>query len=59
MKKLAAIFIELVIICTYTVIYVALTEKLTLANVMIGFALSSIALFITHKILMVVQFYGR
>jgi multicomponent Na+:H+ antiporter subunit E len=52
MRKLIAIIIELVIVCAYTAVYVALTEKFTLVNVLIGLAISIIAMFITHKILL-------
>ena len=52
MKKLIAILIELLIICAYTATYVALTEKFTLANVLIGFVISIIALLLTRKILL-------
>ncbi|MBT3320454.1 MAG: Na+/H+ antiporter subunit E [Clostridia bacterium] len=56
MKKLAVILIELIIICAYTAVYVALTEKFTLTNVLVGFAISIIALLITRKILLTTRY---
>lgn len=51
MKKLIFILIELVIVCAYTAVYVALTEHFTLANVLIGLAISIVALLLTRKLL--------
>ena len=52
MRKLTAIIINMVIICAYTTVYVALTEKLTLVNVLVGLAISIAALLLTRKILL-------
>ena len=56
MKKLTAIIIELVIVCAYTAVYVALTEKFTLVNVLIGLAISIIAMLVTRKILLTTRY---
>ena len=56
MKKLIAIVIELVIVCVYTAVYVALTEKFTLTNVLIGLAISIIAMLVTRKVLLTTKY---
>lgn len=52
MKKPQHILIDILIILVYTAVYVALTEKLSLINVLVGFGISVIALFATHKIML-------
>lgn len=52
MKKFLRIVIDILIILIYTAVYVALTEKISWLNVLVGFAISLLALIITHKIML-------
>ncbi len=52
MKKVKLILIDLIILAVYSAVYVALTEKLTLTNVVVGAAVSAVALIFTHKVML-------
>lgn len=46
----------LLILCVFTTIYVILTERLSLENVLIGFGISVAALVLTHKVLLTTRY---
>lgn len=46
----------LLILCVFTTIYVILTERLSLENILIGFGISVAALVITHKVLLTTRY---
>ena len=52
MKKAKRIIIDFLILLVYTAVYVALTEKITLMNILIGIALSLLALLFTHRVML-------
>ncbi len=58
MKKAKMILIDLIILAVYTAVYVALTEKLTLGNVLVGIAISFLALIFTHKVMLQGSYSG-
>lgn len=46
----------LLTLCVFTTIYVILTERLSLENVLIGFGISVTALVLTHKVLLTTRY---
>lgn len=46
----------LLILCVFTTIYVILTERLSLENVLIGFGIAVAALILTHKVLLTTRY---
>ena len=49
-KGLPAVFSMFIVACILTAIYVVLTERLSIENIALGFAISLLALFLTQKL---------